>query len=38
VDATITTSGVTYLPDGRIVALHLDGLTVRDTGTPCRAP
>jgi hypothetical protein len=36
-DATITTSGATYLPGGRIVALHLDALAVRDTGAPCRA-
>jgi hypothetical protein len=35
VDATITTRGRSQLPDGRIVALHLDGLEVRDAAMPC---
>jgi hypothetical protein len=32
VDTTITTDGATYLPDRRVVALHVDGLEVRDGG------
>jgi len=33
-DATITTSGEQRLPDGRVVALHVDGLDVTDA-EPC---
>jgi hypothetical protein len=35
VDTTITTRGESRLPDGRLVALHLDGLEVRDAAGPC---
>jgi hypothetical protein len=32
-DATITTRGAQRLPDGRVVALHLDDVEVRTAGT-----
>jgi hypothetical protein len=35
VDATITTTGTTSLPDGRTVALHVDGLQVSPAASPC---
>jgi hypothetical protein len=31
-DAALTTAGSSRLPDGRVVALHLDGLEVEDAG------
>jgi hypothetical protein len=33
-DATITTSGKARIPEGRVVALHLDGLDVSDAASP----